>query len=232
MTNHIEFKVGEDTLRGKLFVPSGSGPFPGVIFLHGSESAGVIHFEAAEMLSKKGILGFAFNYRGCGESDGEIADQTIEDGLEDVKSAMEVFLSEEKLDKRRVGMLGGSYGGFLASMVCDSYDLKSLVLSAPAAYAPGDMILKHGTSIIDKDNFLKSDAYDKIRQFKKNLLIIQCELDDILPSGMVEKYIEVSRQNTHSKVCVLKGAPHRIRTNPQAKKVFLDTIEEWFLQTL
>ncbi|MBP7832378.1 MAG: alpha/beta fold hydrolase [Candidatus Levybacteria bacterium] len=231
MTKPIEFKVGEDTLRGKVFVPNGAGPFPGVIFLHGSESKGAIHFEAAELLSKNGVIGFAFNYRGCGASDGNIADQAIEDGLEDAKKAIEVFFAQDSLDKSRIGMLGGSYGGFLASLICNSYDFKSIVLSAPAAYAPSEMGLKHG-SPLSKNAFLESKSYEEIAIFKKDLLIIQCEFDDILPQGMVEEYTRVSSSNPHAKTFVLNGAPHRISTDPQAKKVFLDRIEEWFLKTL
>jgi len=42
----VEFKVGKDTLRGSLFIPDGKGPFPGVIFFHGSGSTGDTYFEA------------------------------------------------------------------------------------------------------------------------------------------------------------------------------------------
>jgi len=43
--------VGKDTLRGSLFIPDGKGPFPGVIFFHGSGfSTGDTYFEAAERL--------------------------------------------------------------------------------------------------------------------------------------------------------------------------------------
>jgi dienelactone hydrolase len=46
----VEFKVGEDTLHGTLFIPDGKGPFPAVIFFHGSGSTRARYLPMAESL--------------------------------------------------------------------------------------------------------------------------------------------------------------------------------------
>src|ERR1035437_4279834 len=131
----VEFKVEGDTLRGTLFVPEGKGPFPAVIFFHGSGGVGDTHFEAAEAIANKGIIGFAFNYRGCGISDGIFEEQTVEMGIEDGKAAVLFLLSSPLVDKERVGFYGGSFGGYIAAMLCNKFKVTSLALTAPAAYS-------------------------------------------------------------------------------------------------
>src|ERR1035437_4445395 len=95
----VEFKVGEDTLRGSLFIPDGKGPFPAVIFFHGSGSTGDTYFEASEKLANSGILALMFNFRGCGISDGDFSKQTIGMGVEDAKAGLKYLLSLKEIDK-------------------------------------------------------------------------------------------------------------------------------------
>lgn len=232
MERKVEFKVGQVKLRGSVFIPKGKGSFPGVIFLHGSESRGETYFEAAKRFSENGIIGFAFNYRGCGISDGDIKDQTIESGIEDVKAALGVFLSVKELDRARIGISGGSYGGFLASILSTEQDFKSIVLLAPASYSPEDMKMKHGTPIIDRKDFQNSISYKKIKEFKEPILIIKCEFDDILPEGMVEGYIEATYENPKRETYILKGAKHRVSINSKAREEFIIKSMEWFKKTL
>lgn len=232
MERKLEFKVGRDTLRGSLFIPSGDGPFPSVIFFHGSDSKGETYYEAAEKLARAGILGFAFNLRGCGISDGDIKDQTIGSGIEDARAAIKVFLEIENLDKSRLGLSGGSYGGFLASIISAEENFKSIALLAPAAYSPRDIEMKHGTPIIERKDFRDSISYEKIRQFDGSVLIIKCEFDDILPEGMVEAYIDAVSEKPNKEVHILRGAKHRVSINPEAREEYINKIIEWFKKTL
>src|SRR3990167_11461440 len=111
MEKKVEFKVGNETLRGSLFVPKGPGPFPGVVCLHGSGGVGDMYFEIAKKLSEKGIVGLAFNYRGAGVSDGKFEEQTIDNGIEDARAAYKFLISQDFVDKERIGDVGGSFGG-------------------------------------------------------------------------------------------------------------------------
>jgi dienelactone hydrolase len=229
----VEFKVGEDTLRGALFIPDGKGPFPAVIFFHGSESKGETNFELAEKIAQRGILGFAFNYRGCGISDGDIKEQTLGMGIEDVKAAMKALLSRKEIDKTRIGVCGSSYGGFLASLISSEYIFKSMVLTVPAAYTPTAMSVIHGSNIRTLgDTFKDSLSYKEIGIFKGDLLVIGAEFEDLLPQGMVEKYFEAAKNVRKKEAYVLKEAKHVIRLYPKAKKVMMEKVMNWFSKTL
>jgi dipeptidyl aminopeptidase/acylaminoacyl peptidase len=229
----VEFKVGEDTLRGALFIPDGKGPFPAVIFFHGSGSTGDTYFEASEKLANNGILAFMFNFRGCGISEGDFSKQTIGMGIEDAKAGLNYFLAINEIDKKRVGLTGSSFGGFLAALLSSDFDFKSIALIVPAAYSPAQMDTFHTDDPdVLKIDFDKSVSYEKIHNFKNDLLIVQSELDDILPEGMVEKYLEVSTNAKKVEHLVLKGTKHRIKLFPEAKKLLLNKLSSWFFETL
>ncbi len=228
----VEFKIGKDTLRGSLFIPKGKGPFPSVIFLHGSGGVGETYFAIAEKLSKKGILGFAFNYRGAGVSDGKFEDQTIAMGIEDAMFAFKFLQSQEEVDRKRIGICGGSLGGFIAGVLSTTLNPKSIVLSAPASYSPLIVSSVQRDSDDLRKDWDESDSYKNIASFRGSLLVIKCELDDVLPAGMVEKYAEAAVSSSRKEEFLLKGAKHRISIQPQPRKILIAKIIEWFKETL
>jgi len=83
-----------------------------------------------------------------------------------------------------------------------------------------------------KKDFWESESYQKIAKFKNNLLIVQSENDDILPEGMVEKYLEVATNAKKVEHLVLKDTKHRIKLFPKAKEILLEKLTSWFLETL
>lgn len=230
-SKNVEFKVGKETLRGAMFTPSGKGPFPGVIFFHGSGGNGETSFELAKKVSKKGILGFAFNYRGCGMSDGEFKDQTVGMGITDGKAAIDFFLSQEEVDKKRFGFWGSSFGGFIATLYANRFGPKSLVLVAPAAYY-SEVYARHRDFDELRKDFKESESYKEIVKYKGELLVVSCEFEDVLPSGMVDRYLMEAKQTRNKESYLLKGARHKISINPKAKEVLKKKVLDWFINTL
>lgn len=232
MEKRVEFKVGNETLRGILFIPDGTGPFPAVIFFHGSGGNGETQFESAKNLSEEGILGFAFNYRGCGVSSGEFKDQTREMGIGDAKEALNFFLAQKEVDKKRLGFSGSSFGGFIASLFVNQFNPKSLALIAPAAYSSQTYATHRDSDSRLKEGFENSDSYKEIAKFKGSLLLVRCEFDDVLPPEMIERYWNSASSAKRKESYVLKGAKHKISINPKAREVLVGKIVEWFLETL
>ena len=228
----VEFKVEGDTLRGTLFVPEGKGPFPAVIFFHGSGGVGDTHFEAAEAIANKGIIGFAFNYRGCGISDGIFEEQTVEMGIADGKAAVLFLLFSPLVDKERVGFYGGSFGGYIAAMLCNKFKVKSLALTAPAAYSLNVMNIQRDDDSQLDIGFEKSDSYREIEKFTGNFLLSICELDDCLPKGMAEEYFDVATSAKRKEQFILKGAYHAISPQPISRKEIKEKLIDWFSKML
>lgn len=65
--------VGETTLAGSLYLPSGADPFPAVIITHGSEAGGRSHtgyVRWAEWIRARGVAVLVFDKRAVGDSEG------------------------------------------------------------------------------------------------------------------------------------------------------------------
>jgi len=228
----VEFKVGEDKLGGTLFIPSGKGPFPGVIFFHGSGGVGEVPFETAELLSHHGILGFAFNYRGAGLSGGDFENQTIKMGIADGKAAVDFFLSVPELDKNRLGFAGVSFGGYVSSSLCNKYKVKSFALNAPAAYSPKAIANQRNADRDLNIGFYDSNSYGEIEDYKGKLLVSICELDDVLPKGMAEEYFDRAINVAKKEKYIIKGAGHRLSIDPPRKNDYQNKVIDWFSETL
>jgi len=236
MERKVEFKVGEETLRGSLFIPEGEGPFPSVIFFHGRGSTRERYLPMAKFLSEKGMITLAFDFRGCGESDGIFENQTHRMGVEDGRAGLK-FLLSQNVDKRRVGIQGTSFGGYVTGMLLNDYDfIKSIVLRVPASYSDEklDTTVK---AFEEKDffsrweNWIGSSSYKGIGKFTGSLLVIKSKNDEVVSSEAVGKYFEDAK-NVKKKKMVVQNAGHSLRDWPEALSEFYSLTQNWFLETL
>ncbi len=234
---NVEFKVGGDTLRGSLFIPDGKGPFPAVIFFHGSGGKGEKYYEAGEKFPEKGIMAFAFNFRGCGRSEGDFKEQTYRDALDDAQSAFEVLL-KQNVDLDRIGVAGGSFGGFIAAMLCLRLRIKSLVLLGPSAHKESllkkifrDDIDDEVKYFLVRNNWIGSEAFTNIANFKGPLLVIKSERDENVPGEIPDKYFKDAVSFSKKELKIIVGADHRL-SEQKWKDDFFDLILSWFTETL
>jgi dipeptidyl aminopeptidase/acylaminoacyl peptidase len=233
----VEFKVGKDSLRGTLFIPSGKGPFPAVIFFHGRGGSRTNYLAMARSLSQRNIITLAFDFRGCGKSDGKLENQTHQMGIEDGMAGLN-FLLRQSVDKDRIGIQGSSFGGYVAVMLLDKYRLiNSLVLRVPAAYS--DSFLNSTISASEEKDFFgneknwtNSSSYKKIREFKGKLLVIQSEKDELISEIAIRRYYDLASKTIRKTYFIQNQARHSIHDNPKARKEFNLLTVNWFLETL
>lgn len=64
-----------------------------------------------ETFQELGFATFRINFRGIGESDGDMAYGTVTAGLEDIAPALDYIWDQEWVDKKNIGLVGHSYGG-------------------------------------------------------------------------------------------------------------------------
>ena len=231
----VEFKIGEEILRGSLFIPQGNGPFPGVVFYHGRGSNRANYFGMSESLVQKGIMALAFDFRGCGESDGEFRNQTHKMGIEDGKAALE-FLLTQNVDRQRIGIQGTSFGGYVTGMILNDYDfIKSVVLRVPAAYSRITFISKPTPTdnyFQKRENWENSGSYNGFAKFQGSLLVIRSERDEVIMEEAVNKYYNVAVNAVKRKLYVQKSAGHSLSDNPKGEREFNKITVDWFLDTL
>lgn len=111
-----KFPSGKLALRGKLVLPQGAGPFPAVVFVHGSESdSAVDYYSEPYLYAANGFAGLAFDKRGTGESDGKYL-QNFHVLSDDVVAAVRWLRTQPEIDGNRIHLVGFSQGGWIAPL--------------------------------------------------------------------------------------------------------------------
>lgn len=120
-----------DGLVGTAFRPAGSGPFPGVLALHGS--GGEPSVANALMLAANGYAAFAPQYFGAPDP---LPDQLAEVPVEYVERCADWLGSLSAVRGDSVGLVGASKGAELALLAGATYDW----VDAVVAYAPSGLV--------------------------------------------------------------------------------------------
>jgi hypothetical protein len=106
-------------LSAVLHVPEMRRPserLPAFIVLHGFVgSKDESHAEIqARMLEQMGYVALRFDFRCCGESEGERAQVRCFDQVADTKNALTFLAGREEVDPARIGVIGHSFGAAVA----------------------------------------------------------------------------------------------------------------------
>jgi len=110
------FKSGDLTLRGKLVLPAGTGPFSTVVMVHGSEDfSGVDYYFEPYMWAANGFAGLVFDKRGTGESQGKFT-ANFRVLADDVVAAVSWLRTQKEVDGTRIHLAGFSQGGWIAPL--------------------------------------------------------------------------------------------------------------------
>ncbi len=83
-----------------------------------------------------------YDERGVGESEGEFAPATTADFARDARAVVEWLQRDARVDPERVGVVGHSEGGLVATMLAASMDGLSHVVLLAGPGVPGDQILR------------------------------------------------------------------------------------------
>jgi carboxymethylenebutenolidase len=146
----VIFPGGSRPLRGFLLKPDGAGPFPAVIWNHGSEKEPGFHAGMAQFYVSHGYAYFAPHRRGQGNSPGEYIMDEIRSGMpwtrgtrmvelqvehnKDVIAALDYLKSQQFVDPNRIAVTGCSFGGIQTLLTGEhAAGVRALVPFAPGA---------------------------------------------------------------------------------------------------
>lgn len=135
MQHKLSFSSDGLKLSAVLHVPEGRRAgerLPAFIVLHGFVgSKDESHAEIqARMLEEMGYVALRFDFRCCGESEGERAQVRCFDQVADAKNAITFLAAREEIDPMRIGLIGHSFGAAVAVYTAGVDDRVACVVSS------------------------------------------------------------------------------------------------------
>lgn len=251
MQKAIELDSNGLTLRGMLHVPDDAKvgqKIPMVCIFHGFTGNKMephfIFVKLSRLLALHGIASVRFDFSGSGESDGDFVDMTISKELAEANHILDYVKSLDFVDNSRIGILGLSMGGAVASMLAGDRhsDIKSLCLWAPAGVMKELMLqtqtpeaasamakvgytdlggLLLGTGFIQ--DIMKVDIYGKAANFDKNVLLLHGDKDPTVPLVASEKYLSIYKDK--ATLHIIEGADHTFNNKIWEEKVLAYSLE-------
>ena len=236
MNKDIEFKSNGLILKGTLYIPESKKGLSAAIYYHGRGSSYKRYPGFGKSLEKEGIAFLGFDFAGCGESEGDFGKTTLASKIEDAKVAIDFLLNQKGVDQERIGVFGVSQGGHIAAMIASTYkQVRSLVLGSPAAYPKYilNKIESESSSFSYERKFWQdSPALEAIEIFKGPLMIIEHELDEVIPRDLIKEYYNKAGSKEKS-IYILKASYHRPgEIGSPFREEISRVVVDWFVKTL
>jgi dienelactone hydrolase len=216
----ITIPVDDCRLPGTLVTPATL--LPGVLFVQGWGSGQEQYLPRAREIAALGCVGLTFEPRGVAQTDPQHETVTREDNLRDVVAAYDALASHPTVDRSAIGVVGASYGGYLAAILSSLRNIHWLALRVPALYKDQDWhspkrrldrdeLAAYRRRPLDPD---ENRALKACAAFKGDVLIVESEHDDIVPHSAIANYL-AAFQKAHSLTHrVIAGADHALSEDP------------------
>lgn len=143
-------------ISATLYIPDQSGPVPAVLMLHGFASSkdevGNLYAREAKALAEKGIASLRIDFAGFGKSAGDPGNMTVDSELDNAKAALDALKKTDGIDPKRIGVLGFSFGGGIATLLAsdDNSNVKSLVTWSSVGDFQNDFVNLLGQKAFDR----------------------------------------------------------------------------------
>lgn len=134
----VRVPSGAITLSGTLYLPATPGPHPAVVIVHGSGSqTREPYVPFARAFAQRGIAALVYDKRGTGGSTGDWQHSPFSALADDGLAAIVFLAARAEIDSSRVGIWGGSEGGWIAPWVASRSKRVAFVIVQSAPVVDG-----------------------------------------------------------------------------------------------
>ncbi|MBD8218005.1 S9 family peptidase [Microbacterium sp. CFBP 13617] len=244
--------VGRDgyPVHGWVATPEGEGPFPVILQIHGGPYAsyGVHVFDETQVLVDAGYAVVYSNPRGSagyGRAHGRSIRQKM--GTLDYFDVLDFFdgvvAADPRLDGDRVGVMGGSYGGYMTAwIIAHDHRFAGAIVERgfldPTAF-PGssDIGSFFGQEYVgtDPEQMAAQSPMAVVDRVRTPTLVLHSELDFRCPLEQATRYYAaLKRQGTEAEMLVFPGEDHELTRagRPQHRVQRFDAVLEWWARYL
>jgi uncharacterized protein len=207
---------GGRRLAGTLVAPATATP--GVLFVQGWGSGQEEYLPRARQIAALGCLCLTFEPRGVPRGHREHETVTREDNLRDVLAAYDLLAGQEAVDASAIGVVGASYGAYLAAILTALRPVRWLALRAPALYRDEDWgspkrrldrveLAAYRRRPLDPE---ENRALRACAGFGGDVLVVESERDDVVPHPAVANYLAAFGRAHSLTYRVIAGADHAL----------------------
>ena len=236
-------------VHGWVIKPAGTGPFPTVLMVHGGPFAhyGWTLFDEAQVYAGAGyavVMGNPRGSAGYGESHGRaiVGDFGNLDS-QDVLALLDAALEDPDLDGDRVGVMGGSYGGFMTSWLVGHTDRFRAAISERACNAFDSF---EGASDIgwffvpmyngtDRERVLAQSPLTYVDRIRTPMLLIHSEQDWRCPIEQVQRlFVALKQRKVEVELLLFPGEGHELTRSglPSHRVARFEAVLDWWQRHL
>ena len=228
----VEIPVDGRRVPGTVVAPATA--IPGMLFVQGWGSSQDVYLPRARQIAALGCIGLTFEPRGVARSDPRHGTVSREDNIRDLAAAYDVLAGQPGVDPAAIGVVGSSYGGYLAAILTSLRPIKWLTLRVPALYrdedwaAPkeeldkGDLAAyRRGPVAAEENRALRACA-----EFKGDALIVESEHDDTVPHPVIANYIAAFRRARSLTYRRIEGADHGL-SDRSSQEAYASLLMGW-----
>jgi len=228
MSKLLHFEAGAENIVGEILGNTPDEPSDFAYF-HGAgkstRSRAKSFFDESVFAVVPNII--TFDFSGHGESSGDLQSSSLKQRTLEAKTAIELFSTREKLT-----VCGSSMGGYIALKMLSFFDIKNIILFAPAIYDEQAYDIQFGkgfSEIIRKpESWKNSDVLSLLEDFTGNLLIFVGKDDTVIPSEVIDLLDKHSPRVARKEIIKFEDCPHAIHawidSHPQLKKQVAEKI--------
>jgi carboxymethylenebutenolidase len=211
----VVFPISGRELHGFVWKPEGTGPFPAILWNHGSEKLPGSQPALAKFYTAHSYVFFVPHRRGQGRSPGDYIQDLVAQAppserarrmvelqqaeVDDVISALNYLRSQPFVDPDHIAISGCSYGG-IQTLLTGEHDLG---IKALVPFAPGAMSWEQNVPLQDR-------LVRAVDLAKAPVFLIQAENDySLAPSRVLSKEANKKKKDFQSKVYPAFGSTHQ-----------------------
>jgi hypothetical protein len=233
----IEIAVADRRIGGTIVSPSRLAP--GVLFVHGWAGSQTQYLARARELGNLGCACLTFDLYGHAKTSSFQGTVTREDNLNDIIAAYDMLASLPLVDQSAIGVIGSSYGGYLAAILTTLRPVKWLVLRAAALYKDEDWgrpkqllnreeLMKYRLGIVKSS---ENRVLGACAQFQGDVLLVESEKDHLVPASVTANY-RTAFEKAHSlTVRVLEGADHAL-SEQRWQDAYTSLLKSWAAEVI
>ncbi|MFB0834286.1 S9 family peptidase [Arthrobacter halodurans] len=233
-------------VHGWVFLPEGEGPHPVLLNIHGGPFSqyGWSYFDEAQVYAEAGYAVVQCNPRGSASYGREHglaikgAMGTVD--LQDVLAFLDgAVAAEPALDGGRVGVLGGSYGGYLTAWtIANDHRFQAAIVERgyldPLSFIGSSDIgwfFSEAYTGADPEHTLTQSPMARVADVRTPTLVLHSEEDYRCPLEQAQRYyVELLRHGVDAEFLLFPGENHELSRagTPWHRRQRFEAILEWF----